>query len=522
LIKTTTRGLAALLMLAVACFTAVPGLTEETDRTPGPPGFSPQTGPAAAAATDSAKIDTPLEITIGDAILTALQNNRALRVERLNPAIRETYEQEEAARFDPALAAELSAARERVKAESRTTGTIADTSEGRTGAGLSLSRFLPTGTEFSVGLTTDLDWSELYSDQYATRLGLTVTQSLLRGAGREFNLASVRQARLDTLSSRHELRGFTESLVAEVETTYWNYALARLQIQIYQKSADLAEQQLKEVEDRIEVGKLAEIELAAAQAELALRKEALINAQSNLDALRLRLARLLNPGRGGAWNGPIILKNQPAVPEVKLDDLESHCAVALRLRPDLNQARLEVLRGELEIVKTKNGLLPRMDLFINLGKSGYAGSFGGSLEDLGGRSYDISAGISLELPPGNRAAESRHRRAVLNHDQAGEALENLAQLAELDVRLAYLEVNRAAQQIKATVATRRFQEEKLRAETEKFRVGRSTPLMVAQAQRDLVDSQISEIKAIVNHLNSLVELFRVEGSLLERRGISTD
>jgi len=82
-------------------------------------------------------------------------------------------------------------------------------------------------------------------------------------------------------------------------------------------------------------------------------------------------------------------------------------------------------------------------------------------------------------------------------------------------------VERFYQQISATAVTRKFQEEKLRAETEKFRVGRSTGILVAQAQRDLLDSRISEVEAVVNYLNSMVELFRLEGTLLERRGIST-
>ena len=49
---------------------------------------------------------------------------------------------------------------------------------------------------------------------------------------------------------------------------------------------------------------------------------------------------------------------------------------ALKLRPDLREARLGVQRGDLELVKTKNGLLPRLDLFVSLGKTGYADSFG--------------------------------------------------------------------------------------------------------------------------------------------------
>ncbi len=104
--------------------------------------------------------------------------------------------------------------------------------------------------------------------------------------------------------------------------------------------------------------------------------------------------------------------------------------------------------------------------------------------------------------------------------QSIKALENLIQLAQVDVRTAYIEVDRTHEQITATAATRESQEEKLRVETEKFRVGKSTSLLVAQAQRDLVVSQIGEILAIANYFKSLVSLYRLEGSLLHRRGIS--
>ena len=72
----------------------------------------------------------------------------------------------------------------------------------------------------------------------------------------------------------------------------------------------------------------------------------------------------------------------------------------------------------------------------------------------------------------------------------------------------------------ATAATRRLQEQKVQSETEKFRLGKSTSLLVAQAQRDLVASQISEVQAAVSYLKAFVEIYRLEGSLLERRGIT--
>jgi len=64
----------------------------------------------------------------------------------------------------------------------------------------------------------------------------------------------------------------------------------------------------------------------------------------------------------------------------------------------------------------------------------------------------------------------------------------------MDARNAYIEVNRTKEQISTGTSTRKFQEEKLRIETENFRVGLSTNLFVSQARRDLLVSRINEVK----------------------------
>jgi outer membrane protein TolC len=305
-----------------------------------------------------------------------------------------------------------------------------------------------------------------------------------------------------------------------VERTYWDYALARRQIEIVEESLKVARQQLEETNQLIEVGRLAKAELAAVQAEVAAQEQALIEARANKESIRLQLLRLLNPQGPAIWQREVDLIYQPTLPDIKLEDVELHVAVAMRMRPVLNEARLEILHSDLELIKTRNGLLPLMDLFITLGKSGYADSFGESVNNLKKDSYDALAGVRFEYPIFNRDAEALQRRAVLTREQAQKVLENLAQLVEVDVRTAHIEVNRTKQQIVASTVTRRFDEEKLRTETEKLRVGKSTSFLVAQAQRDLLVSRIAEVRALANYLKALVDLYRQDGSLLERRRIS--
>jgi len=487
---------------------------------PTPPGAEPKPPARPPEAPPKPPVPAePLELGVGAAILMAVGNNPSLQVERYNPPITRTYEDEQRAAFDPTLSASLTRNRSRTERRSPYGGGTTSSVAEDTSADVELAQTLPTGTAVALSGSTDLSSSSLYSDRFATsRGGLTITQALLRGFGCAVNLASLRQARLDTLTSQYELRGFAQDLVASVEETYWDYALAHRQIEIYAASLKLAEQQLAETDERIRLGQLAETERAAAQAEVALRREALINARSRLATTRLILLRLVNPA--GAWSREVTLKDAPAVPEAALDGVEAHVEVALRMRPEINEARLRVLRGDLELVRTRNGLLPQLDLFVTLGKSGYAESFSSSVRQVHeGRAYDWQAGLSLEVPLGNRAPRARHERATLTRRQSLEAIGNLVQLVQFDVRSAYIEVGRAKEQVVATAATRAFKEEALRAETAKFGVGRSTSFLVAQAQRDLVESQIGEVEAVVSLLKGIVELYRLEGSLLERRGI---
>ncbi|BBO92465.1 TolC family protein [Desulfosarcina ovata] len=486
-------------------------VTMQTDDAPLP--VSPPPSP-------SLTVSLPLTLTTTDAILLTLQNNWALMVEQLNPAVQNTFEDTERAVFDPEATVEISGGRTDGKSQSSTSAGIRDFSEVEALGVISLEQYFPTGTTVTLEGKAELDDYSLYRDAlYWSRLGLTVNQALLRGSGTTVNLARLRQARLDTRMSEYELRGFTQSLVAQTEEAYWDYALAKRQVEIYEESLNVARDQLHETLTLIEVGRLAESELPASQAELASQEQGLIDARSKRKTTRLQLLRLLNPPGANLWEREVDLIYQPTLPDVKLDPVQAYMEMANRLRPLLNEARLQLLRDDLEVVKTRNGLLPALDLFVSLGKSGYADSFGRSVQNMDEDDYDAYVGVRFQYPFFNRAPQSDYRRAMLNREQAQKALDNLSQLVELDVRTAYVEVNRAREQIKASATTRLFSEESLRVETEKLRVGKSTGLLVARAQRDLLINRISEVEALVNYIKALIHLYQQDGSLLERRGV---
>jgi outer membrane protein TolC len=461
----------------------------------------------------------PIDLSIEQASTLVLKNNRDLHVRQLNPVIAGTFEQIERGVYDPEIFAALEYGKERANETSRSTSTQFSVDGSDTSAVAGIRQKFPTGTTVEATVEQERNISNRSPEQQEARLGLSITQALLQGFGPAVNLASVRQAELGTVASIYELRGFTEALLAETEIAYWNFVLAKKEIEIFEQSLAVAQQQRDEVELRIEVGILPEIEAAAARAEVARREQLLIEAHSLLEERRLRLLRLINLPPDGRLDRPINAISSPDLKPESIVDLSDRIRLGEKMRPDLNEARLRLQQDRLEIIVTRNGLLPRLDFFIALGKTGFADTFTDSFRELDGNTYDFTVGVRLSHFLGKRVAEGRDLAARTSQRQSIDAVDNLQQLVRLDVRLAVNEVERARKQISASRATRILEEETLKAEKERFDVGSSTTLLVAQAQRDLLVSLIAEVKAVVSYRIALVNLYLVEGSLLERRGV---
>ena len=526
----------------------------ESGGSPSPPPLKPGTEPQPAPQTaqDAPATAKTLNLTVEGAIVLALQNNQRLSVEAVNPALEQTFVSEARSVFDPALVASYANTHERLENDLLLQRTlrltddpdainppywqhVENTTKTNTNAvSGGITQHLPTGGDVSVTVAkanTSLHYdssdpaltNRVNTETDSPSLSLTVTQSLLRGAGLNVNLATLRQARIDQRLSEYEMRGVAEDLVSQTEQAYWDFVLAQFKIKIFENALDVAQKQLDLVKEQIAVGRLPETERSAADAEVASRQSLLIEARSTLAQSRLVLLRLLNPSPDALRGTEVVPQSDPVMPEIPMDGVEASVELAGRMRPEMNQARLQIERDNLEVVKTKNGLLPQLDLFLQLARdvneTEYARSFVLSSQDMKDTHYSTQVGVQFNYPLGNRAARARDQRARLAQQRDRLALANMAQLVEQDVRSAYVEVARARAQIDATAATRRLQEQSLEVETEKFRIGRSNPLLVAQVQRDLLTAQINAVQARSSYLKAIVNLYRLEGSLLERRGV---
>lgn len=461
----------------------------------------------------------PLDLSLEDAVLLSLRNNHELRIQQLEPVIAGAFERIERGAFDPELFASVNFSEERVSQTDRATQGQFDVKGEDADAVVGLRQIVPIGTEVELSAGTDRSTSTRSPEQQSVRIGLTVTQQLLRGFGPAVGLASLRQATLDTLASVSELRGFAEALIADVETAYWELVLANQSILVFKKSLEVAEAQLTDIETRIEVGQISEKEAAAARADVALAKQDLINAESAQRVRRYELIRRIYPKLPLSETMNFRATTEPDVEHIAIPDAEERIRLALQSRPEINEAEYQIQRGELETIVTRNGRLPQLEFFINLNKSGFATTFQESFRATDGPNYDASVGIQFSQFLGNRSARARDDIARATLQQSEEARFNLRSLVRYDVLLALNELERAQKQMAASTETRRYRQETFEAEQDRFEVGNSTALEVSRTQRDLVGSQIAEIEARVAYQLAKVQLYLAEGSLLDRRGL---
>lgn len=459
-----------------------------------------------------------LDLSVEDAVALALDHNPSLAAQRLQPLITGTFAAVERAVFDPSVFARIESSREVTQRVSEDIQQNFDVRSENEQARVGLRQTLPTGTELELSLQQDLSESNRSPRQAGTRVGLTLTQALLSGFGISSNLVALRQARADTMASAYELRGFITSLVTDVEKTYWDYLGARRRIEILDNALDVAQQQSDEAKARIEAGTVARVEQAAFAAEAARRRQDLIDGRAEAERLRIRLLQLISVPGQTRYERALTPTTDVATDAAPLDDPGDYVALAAQRRPELNQARLDVARNELEVVATRNGLLPRLDLFVTLGQTGFARSYGRAYDELPSRdTYDLSGALEFEYPLGNRAGRALDRRAKAGVRQAEASLDNLERVIDAEVRYALIEAARAAAQIDATAATVHFQEQTLDAEKSRFDVGRSTALLVAQAQRDLLSARLDRIDAFIAYRQALIDLHVADGTLLTRR-----
>jgi outer membrane protein len=128
---------------------------------------------------------------------------------------------------------------------------------------------------------------------------------------------------------------------------------------------------------------------------------------------------------------------------------------------------------------------------------------------------DYFAEINLSIPIRNRSAQATNQRAVLLQRQLEAQMQQMRNAAVLDVRNSYIALTQDRAQVQAASKARELQQQTFDAEQKKYQLGASTVYNVILTQRDLINAQGAEIRALANLVEAKANYERAVGRTLE-------
>ncbi len=393
----------------------------------------------------------------------------------------------------------------------------------------SVEGLTPLGGTYRLGyemkeLQNNLLSSSLYysgDSQYTSFLGVNLTQPLLKGAGYEVTNATIRIARANADIAWEGYRQATVETVARAVQLYWQSYGAQEKLQMRQRSAAIAEEMLKLNKSRYEAGKIDYTGVLDADSGLRLR-QALVAAaeQTELTAKRNMVSLF---GEYNATLNPVMVKVVDAPESVRIDaDYEKSLNKAYRSYPQYLSAQRTVEREKTRMSYAKNQRLPQLDVKGSYGYNGLNNSLKGSLSALKARDYlSWSVGLELNVPLfGDIKNRNEAHAARLKKEQAFKRLEmqqiELANQMEIVSGL----VGRVYSQVQNYEQVVALNAELMRIEEMRFRMGKSDIRMMLGREEEYLKVRESLLDSRLAYQYALVNLYALEGTLLERYGLS--
>ncbi|HEY8232927.1 MAG TPA: TolC family protein [Vicinamibacteria bacterium] len=494
-----------------------------------------QDPPAATVTATPQQFTTPqggtLSLSLDEAVARALENNADVAVERFNPELSAQDVRGAEGYYDPFLFAQVS------KRSADTKGTNLFSGGAAINEKLDIWNFgvdqaIPTGADLSVSFNNNKrDTNNVFSTfnpVYASGLNFNLTQPLLRNFKVDAPRLNLKLTKKNREITDVQFRQAIINTVAVVKGYYYDLLFAIDNLAAAQKNLELAKKLLNENEIRVKVGTMAPLDVVIAQSEMAGREEGVILAENALAEAEDLLKSAIFPQNDPLmWRTRIAPTDRPSAEPVPVD-IDAAVQNAIANRTDMIAARKGLERSDYSLAYAKNQLLPQLDLLASYGGTGVGGTqirdaegnplpapiqggYGDATSEVFGFDYptwQVGFNISYAIP--NRSLKANAASAEISKNQALASYRRLELQVAAEVRSAARGVESGFKRVASNQAARRLAAERLDAEEKKFAAGMSTNFFVTQAQRDLAQAEVNELRAIADYRKSVINYQRVQ------------
>tara|TARA_R110000868_G_scaffold119469_2_gene316975 strand:- start:311145 stop:312896 length:1752 start_codon:yes stop_codon:yes gene_type:complete len=350
---------------------------------------------------------------------------------------------------------------------------------------------------------------------WTSDLEISLSHNLLRGAGRRATTHALRLADLDRQTSLAQTKLEVIRVLADVDRAYWRLYASTKALEVVEQQYTVAQSQLESAQRREDAGTGTEVDIVRAQSGLADRVESIILAQNDVKLQQRTLKQLINmPGLTVDTSTRILTESTPD-PVEYLYDLDTLTTAAVHNRMEMLELEIQLARQAAAIGFAENQKLPLVALNYTYRVNGLAGSLGNSVDVLAQNEFeDWSVGLNAEFPLGNEAAKASLAQAILSRLQSLATREAREQAITTEIHNAVDNLQSTWHRILASRDSVLLNARLLAAEKRQFDVGRSTSTIVLDADTNLANARLAEIRAIVDYQIAQIDLAVASGTLL--------
>jgi outer membrane protein TolC len=462
----------------------------------------------------SATESPPMVLTLEGALAAAAENSRDYRREKENVYLAALNLTLERFAFDNQYFGILSG-------ETGQTGPEERSVTGSANAGF--SRRLASGAEifFDIGATLFRAFTGGADDVASSFVSLTVTQPLLRGAGRNIVLEPLTQAERDALYAIRSFERFKRTLSVRVASELFGVlrqydAVENARVN-YQSLIATREQ----TEALAEAGRTPEFEVdQARQRELSARETLVSQIETYnraLDQFRITLG-LPTDANVVVDQGELERLAERGLLSLDIDT-DTAVDIALDYRLDLMNARDEVADAERKVNVAENALLAGLDITFSSDVRNKDNQI--AALQFGDGTYVIGADLDLPL---NRVAErNAYRSAIISLERVRRNYELSQDDVKFEVRQAVRNLLEAEESYRIQISSLELAERRVDSTRLLQQAGRASTRDLLDAQDDLLSARNGVTRALVTHTIARLELLRDLGLLtVDQEGLNYD
>jgi outer membrane protein TolC len=503
-----------------------------------------------------------MELSLEQAQRIALDNNLDLENARRDLRLAKLDIVRSRAGYDPYLQADASYSNSSKPSSQAIFGQTSETSSVTLSSGISTI----TGGSLSLDFRNSRSESDsvfsTLNPSYNTDLSMNFRQPILKNRFNDTRAMELLQKQNDYERTLMTLESKVLELQSQVEDAYWSLVRARLDLRLKRRSIELTERMDRITRTQVGAGVAAPVSTLQTEANLASARASLIRSENEYRKSQASLKMVLNLADQDLWSLELVPTDLPRYEPTEFDRDEL-VNEAMASNFSLRQLRLSISNSEVNNDQAKNRTLPQLDFRASVGVSGLAGTdnpqdqiietgfvvpnplppdqfpqpyiveravipgqpseFEGDYIDsfnnmMEGDNLSWSAGLTFNLPIGNRAARSDLERTMISYekmlsdwnDQQRQVFMNL-------VNLVY-DLEASHRNLLAAREASRLQGQNLEIEEKKYSLGMNTSYEVMQAEESFAESRSGEIGALIEYNKMVGRMDRARKGYLTAGG----